>query len=175
MLLHVAVFIFTLILQGHIKTVNHAKEIGITVCGQTGSAFRHEVIGLRQAVTAELGEHIGVCGDVIQRTQVTTVIKRTKIFQFNTRKCQARFLRRVAFCFVTRELCFPTSVARQLIVNLRFTLKAKTNVSLVTILRVIITEVVHCFYFAVHVQFITVFIINFCCVNRCGCNYAHYH
>ena len=60
---------------------SYAKKSGVrqqgccAVCGQTGGAFRHEVIGLRQAVTAELREHIGVCGDVIQRAQVTAVIQ----------------------------------------------------------------------------------------------------
>ncbi|MPM95804.1 hypothetical protein SDC9_142959 [bioreactor metagenome] len=77
---HIAVLVFTLILQGQIQAIHDAEEVGVTVSCQAAGTFGHKVIGLCGGVAAEFREHIGPCFHVIQRTQVTTIIKRAKIF-----------------------------------------------------------------------------------------------
>ena len=77
---HIAVLVFTLVLQREIQTIHDAEEVRITIGRQAAGAFGHKVIGLCGGVTAELGEHIGPRFHVVQRAEVTTVIKRAKIF-----------------------------------------------------------------------------------------------
>ena len=173
---HIAVFVFTLVLQGEIQAINDAEEVGVTVRRQTAGAFGHEVIGLRGRVPTELREHIGPRFNVVQRTQITTVVEGTEVFQFQTREGQTCFLLvRIAFGFIACELCFPTTITGQLIVNLSFTFKTKTDIALVAVFAVIIGHVVHGFNFAVHIQFISVLIIHFRCLYGCRCHNTHHH
>ena len=85
-----------MVLQRHVQTINRTEEIGVTVGCKTAGTLGHKIVGLCGRVAAELREHIGPRFDVVKRTQVTTIIQGTKVFQFQTRKRQACFLRRVA-------------------------------------------------------------------------------
>ena len=151
-------------MQSHIQAIHHAEEIGIAVGCQTAGTFGHEVVGLGGRVTAEFREHIGPGFNVIQGAEVTTVIERTVVFQFQAGKRQTGFLGGVAFRFVAGEFRFPTTVAGQLVINLRLAFDTETDIGLVAIFTVIVADVVHRFDFAVDVQFVAVFIINFCCL-----------
>lgn len=67
------------------------------------------------------------------------------------------------FCFSGIKLTFKLAVTGKLIVDLRLTAKTQTCVGFISIST--ISPGMGCFYFAVEIQLVAIFIINFRCMN----------
>ncbi|MNT00694.1 hypothetical protein D3C72_1351340 [compost metagenome] len=61
-------------------------------------------------------------------------------------------------------LIFPLAIASQHIVNLSSAFKTDTHIGFIAIITGIVREIVQCFYAAVKIKFVAVFIVDFCCL-----------
>ena len=74
------------------------------------------------------------------------------------------------FCFRGIKLTLKLAITGQLIVDLCLTAKTQTRVGLIGVIAV--SPGMDRFYFAVQIQFVAIFIINFRCMNG---GYPSYH
>ncbi|MNV50853.1 hypothetical protein D3C71_1428820 [compost metagenome] len=66
------------------------------------------------------------------------------------------------------DVVFPLAVTGQLVIDLRFAFKTEADISLVAIFGFVIAENMFGGYATVQVEFIAIFIINFCRVGKGG-------
>lgn len=91
------------------QPLNQAKEVSVTVGGNTSSTASHEDVSLSPGIATELWQNVGPCADVISNAVVTTVVERTVVSEFQTSKRQTGFVfvSALAFSTVAFELIFP--------------------------------------------------------------------
>ena len=162
--------IFAQVLNAKVQTVNQAEEAAVTVSRQTTITAGEEVIAFASVAT-ELWQHIGDADCIINQAIVTAVVEGTCITEFQTCERQTGFVTCLsigAFRVVTLEVVFPLTIAGQLVVDFGFAFEAQTSIGLVAIVAVIIREVMQTNCFPVQIQFIRVFVIDFCSVSCTG-------
>ncbi|MNS98073.1 hypothetical protein D3C72_1324280 [compost metagenome] len=69
---------------------------------------------------------------------------------------------------VSLNVVFPLAVTGQLVIDLRFAFKTEADISLVAVFGFIIAENMFGRYTTIEVEFIAIFIINFCRVGKGG-------
>lgn len=101
--------VFALVLRGKVQTFNQAKEVSVTVGGNTSSTASHEDVSLSPGIATKLWQNVGPCADVVSNAVVTTVVERTVVSEFQTSKRQTGFVfvSALAFSTVAFEFIFP--------------------------------------------------------------------
>ena len=160
------IFIITLILHREVQTLHQTKEVGVTVGSHAVCTTGHKVIGISIRVATKFWQHIGPAFNVVQDAIVTAVIEGAVIAHLHTREGQTRpglIVR--TFGVVCLNVVFPLCEAGHHVVDLGFTFEAQSHIGLIAIFRRVVREIMQTIYFAIQIQFIAVFIINFSCVS----------
>lgn len=72
------------------------------------------------------------------------------------------------FRVISLNIIFLLTITDKFVGNLCLSFKSKTDIGIISIYRFIITEIMTCNLFAIHIKFIIIFIINLCSVrNMC--------
>ena len=142
--------VFTLILNGKVQAINQTEEVGVTVGREAVTTLLHEVVST-VSIAAEFWQDVGPGRYVVNYAVVTTVVERTYVSEFQTRKRHTRPGVVFTFSRITLNLVFPLAVTGQLVVNLSFAFEADTHVSLVTIITFVVGEIVQTVDFTVQI------------------------
>ncbi len=156
--------ILPLILQAEIQTVQQPAQAAVVVGQQAVGAAGHEVVGRFVAVVAEFGQHVRPAGHVIQQAVVAAVVQAAPAAERQPGEAQPgiAIARPGAFRLIEPRLIFPLAIPCQPVGDLRLAFETETGVGAIAVIVGIAAEVMHSVQLAVQIQFIAVFVDDFC-------------